>query len=388
MLGLRRQIPVRGLAVLLVPALFVTVLAGCGAGEDEGPVIAQGSPAEGGPIPWERLPDPAFPSRQRTVPVWTGEEVLLLGGDNFVCGPAASCVMPSEPPLADGVAVDLATGGSRPVATAPVGFYGASTAVIGEDVYLLAATDYGSGSMFLHYDVAADTWSTPPEPPGEWKRLVAAGDVLVAYTGSEERGETGDFAFDAETGAWTPLPEDPKSPGFDRSMVWAAPHLYLFDKEHVPNPGSERPSIVRAARLDLTAGTWEDLPDSEVIGGWERWIVDGDQIVTPLLGGADGGEVNGWGRQYRYGGVFDISAATWQPLPDGPADELYGAGAFGETTAGYYAIEGSVLDLRSGEWVTMTAFVDQPIDVPMIVTAGRDAITYVAGNLWIWRAPS
>lgn len=83
-----------------------------------------------------------------------------------------------------------------------------------------------------------------------------------------------------------------------------------------------------------------------------------------------------------------LRRASWQPLPDGPADELYGAGAFGDTTARYDEIEGSVLDLRAGEWVTMKTFVDRPIDVPMIATAGRDAITYVAGDLWIWRAPN
>jgi hypothetical protein len=362
------------------------VLVACG--RDEPSVVAD-SPVDA----WEQLGSSPLPTRTRTVTAWTGDEVLVVGGDRFTCPPNADCAAPTEPPRRDGAVFDPATSTWRTIADAPVGFHAADVAVVGDVVYLLASTDYGGEPTFLGYDVATDTWSQPPAPPGAWLELVAAGDVLVAYTGSEEQGDTGDFAFDGAT--WSPLPVDPMTPAFDRSMVWAPPHLYLFDKENVPNPGSEQPAIVRAARLDLDAGTWEQLPDSEMIGGWDGWLVDGDRLINPLLGGADGGEVNGWGREVPNGGILgglDDGDPTWSALPDGappPCDgcDAYGAGAFDDDSAIFFGTGGPVLDATTDTWITMPALEREESSEPAITAGGRDALAYVGDALWRWRAP-
>jgi hypothetical protein len=372
-----------------VALLLVVTVAACGGDADERPVVADSPGAQG----WEQLSEPPVPPRERTVLVSTGDDVLLVGGDQFTCPANASCMAPTEPPLADGAAFDVATGTWRPIAPAPVAFYAASTAVVGDDVYFLASTDYESGLAFLHYDTGADVWSQPPLPPGAWKQLLSIGDAVIAFTGSEERGDTGDFVFDAAAETWTALPDDPMTPAFDRTMAWADPHLYLFDKELVPNPGSEEPSIVRAARLDVGAGTWERLPDSGIIGGWSPWLVDGAQLVNPYLGSADGGEVNGWGKSYPMGGILDGATTTWLPLPDGaPQPEHEGAvtpvaGALSGTSASFADIEGQVLDASSDTWLAMSHPTGTATEFPPVVAVGRDAVAYVDGGLWRWRAP-
>lgn len=287
--------------------------------------------------------------------------------------PNASCSPPAEPPRRDGAALDPVALTWRTVSDAPAGFHSARSAVIGDDVFLLAATDYASGAALLRYDLSADSWATMDAPvSGDlgWYHLVAAGDRLLAYAGTEESGVIGDHVFDPTTATWTPLPPDPLTTAFDRVMVWADPHVYLFDKENVPQPGSEGPSVLRAARLDLAAGTWERLPDSDIIGGGSGWFVDGPRLINPLLGGADGGQVNGWGRVHPNGGILEVATATWTALPDASADATRSARIFNDEGALYLGTGGEVLDATADRWVTMPDL-DEGL---LLGNAGRAAI--------------
>ena len=224
--------------------------------------------------------------------------MFYVGGDTFLCPPGADCVAPDDPPLADGAAFDPGTGSWRTIASAPVAFSSASTAVVGDEIYFLVAGSAGwSGAdpAFLQYSIGADAWQELPRPAGDlsWYRLVAADGVVVAYRSSDESGDRPDLVFDASRGGvWEELPEDPLSPGFDRTMVWSPPHVYLFNHELVPNPGSAEPTATRAAQLDLGTGEWRRLPDSEILGTGP-WFVEDQTMVNPDLGGADGGDVNG-----------------------------------------------------------------------------------------------
>jgi hypothetical protein len=305
-------------SVLLVAGL----LAATACGDDDtsrtaGPATTQTTVAG----EWEQLaPSPLSP-RSRSVVVWSGDEILVIGGDRFVCPPGADCELPADPPLADGAAVDPATGTWRSIAPAPVAFAHAATAVLGDDVYLLVpggATADHVTPAFLHYSVSQDTWSELP-PPGDGdvlhRDLLAMGDRLLAHRGSDEGGEMPDLVFDPATSAWSTLPADPLSPSFDRTMVWLHDRLYLFDHALVAQPGSAAPSLTRVASFDPSTGSWARLADSEILGT-HPWFVDGTRLVNPSPGGADGGEVNNWGRTYPYGGVYDTATDRWAPLTD------------------------------------------------------------------------
>ena len=390
----------RRLAVICLA--LAAIVAACGGNDDGATVSATvDDEADARPPAWERLPDAPLGPRTNTVLAWTGAEIIVVGGDQFACPPAASCTAPTEPPLMDGAAYDVDQRTWRPIDDAPVGFHAAASAVhLDGAVYVLAHTDYAGATSLLRYDVDGDDWTELPKPPGDlaWRRLLVAGDRLVAYTTSEEAGTTGDHWFDPTTNGWMPVPDDPMSAAFDRTLVWADPHLYLFDKELVPNPGSEKPAIVRAARLDdVEDGTWKRLPDSEIVGGWGPWIVDGQRLTNPAIGSSDGGEVNGWDKAYAWGGVLDGDTETWHPLPDGTptADDLSivpVAGGFSATSAAYAQPVGLVLDVEHDRWLSMAHPTrdDETEAVQhqtLVIAAGRDAIAFADGDLWWWRAP-
>jgi hypothetical protein len=151
-------------------------------------------------------------------------------------------------------------------------------------------------SAFLAYRPREDRWQELPLPAGDSDRfagIVEAGDRVVAYTGTDEQREQSDLVFDPATRSWSKLPPDPLSPSFDRSMAWSGQELLLFDHELVPNPGSEKPSLTRAAALDLESGSWRRLPDSEILASGP-WVLDDGRLINPMLGGADGGDTNNW----------------------------------------------------------------------------------------------
>lgn len=114
-------------------------------------------------------------------------------------------------------------------------------------------------SAFLVYNVRDDRWAEldpPPVPVGTSLVLVAAGDKILGYHPTQERGVLPDLMYDPATGEWTDLPADPLAPSFDRSAVWTGQEFLLLGLEVVPQPNSARPSLYRAAGLDPTGGTW------------------------------------------------------------------------------------------------------------------------------------
>ena len=307
--------------------------------------------------------------------------------------------------LSDGAILDPVAETWRAVAPAPIPFVYASTAVVGEDVYFLLDGDSGLGgsrAALLRYSLGEDRWDELPRPSGDdgLYGLVAAGEELVAFAGTDEGGDRPDQVFNPDTSEWTVMAADPLSPSSYRTMVWAEPFLYLFDKEQIPDPGVV-PYLTRVARYDLGTGLWERLPDSEILGA-ESWYAEGNLIVNPQLGGADGGEVNNYGRTYPYGGILDTDAGSWVDLPDAPSE--LSNGVFGGSGGRYYSggREGLVLDLAAMRWVEMPAAPGvgyEPYVERVVVAAGPAAVAFggqdwttqageVLGDAWIWRPPA
>ncbi|MBW6435036.1 hypothetical protein KZ829_14940 [Actinoplanes hulinensis] len=365
------------------------VLVGCaGNAEPVAPEAVEPKAAEG-KAGWTALPKSPLSPREAVLGLWTGREVLLIGGsDASPCPPSASCV--GDPtPLADGAAFDPATDRWRKIADSPVPLTGGESAVVGGTVYVLPP----DGKELLAYRIDADAWARMPVPFGGGYGLLAAGDRLVAYLGSEENGGGKDYLFDPRAATWSALPADPLNPAFDRAMAWTGSELVLFDHELVPNPGSEKPALTRAATLDLAAGSWRRLPDSEILGTGP-WLAAGKELVNPMLGGADGGEVNGWGRTYPYGGGVAPATGTWSDLPKPPSGDVYSAGARTGGTAVYFGSDGVVLDTTTGTWQRVPAIPGGDVTHRTVVAAGVRMLVFggasfdgtpaVVDDAWIW----
>ncbi|HEX2074490.1 MAG TPA: META domain-containing protein [Geodermatophilus sp.] len=342
-------------AVLLAASLL---LAGCAdAGGNPG---APGSPSG----TWRELPPAPVSPRLGAVTAWTGSEVLFLGGDvGPPCPPNVACDREPDA-VRDGAAFDPARGSWRRTADAPLPLAYAPRVVLGDVVVLL------TGGQLLSYDASDDAWTThePPEGALDAVGLGTDGSRIVIARGERRAGDPPDQLYDLATRAWTPVPEDPLGPAFDRVYVGTPAGLVLTGKELVPDPGVE-PTPVRAAVLDPGSLSWTRLPDSEQVGGW-RWTWTGRRMVDPTPGGVDGGETNAYGRTYPLGGVLDPATGTWGPLPRAP--EPFTGGWPVEAPGGpVTAVEGWLYDDREESWTRLPAPENGPAQPGSAVWAGE-----------------
>jgi hypothetical protein len=366
-----------------VVAATIAVMSGCAQpGTPQAPADTIVEPSE-----WRAVPAGPLSARDRAVAVWTGDEVLVIGGAaDMPCPVGADCVAPTTV-LNDGAAYDPEQRTWRTIAPAPGPVWAERAILAGGTVYVHSRDPKDFGVTLIAYDVTADAWTTPPALPAGQDMLAAAGDRLVAYAGSHENGATG-TGYVLTGGRWEPLPRDPLGDGFDRRFAWADGVLVLLDRELVPNPGSDGPALVRAAVLadPFTAGaTWTRI-SGEAVQYTDPLLVDGDRIVLPIPGTADGGEVNPWTKPYPFGGVLDLATRTWSELP--ATDQHESVGAFGPTAALYTGHEGVVLDVERARWLTTPPLPgkDQHLTDPAVTAAGRDLFVF-GGAVWAGDRP-
>lgn len=398
--GTEQSFPVVELRMRRWPLVLLALatVVGCGGGLST-VSAADGVPSgagQGGGA-WQRLPDSPLAARQGAVGVWTGREVLVIGGNTALCPPGARCDMPEASLLRDGAAFDPAGPSWRAIAPAPLPVMSAASAVIGDDAYLWLTR--GDGAL-LRYAVDEDRWDVLDVPVGveTGHLMVGVGERLLFYGGSDEVTEARDVLFDPRTGIAEEIPLDPLSPSFDRAMAFVDGALVLFAHDLVPNPGSEQPSLVRVARYRLAERTWETLSTSASLDTGPMFV-DGARIVVPNLGSADGGDVNNWGRAHPYGAVFDVHANSWSDLPE--AVSTSSGGVIGLGHGLYLSTAGPVLDTTSGRWIDVPSFSgDGGITTEqLVIAAGRRAFVFggarwdgSAGELldeaWLWEPPA
>jgi hypothetical protein len=373
----------RGAVLATIGLLIALGISACGSG-------ATGSRPAAVPANWKALPRPPLSPRENALGLWTGNEVLLIGGsDTEPCAPTASCVPPNRPPLADGAAFDPKREMWREIARSPVPFEWAQGFVLRETAYVWApgAPDRPKAERaFLAFDIEKDRWEGLPLPPGGPNTdyaIVQAGERVVAYGRSDEQGEEPDFIFDTAANSWRELAADPLSPSFDRYFAWTGKELILFDHELVANPGSEAPAVTRAAVFNLQSGSWRRLPDSEILATGP-WVTTGDgRLVNPTTGGADGGEVNNWGRFHPFGGILDVVRGEWSDLPPPRRDaDEPAAGVLTHAGAHYFGASGLVFDATGGSWIPIPALDGEGMVTGRTSVAAGDDLIAFGGARW------
>lgn len=308
--------------------LLGLLAAACGTPDAAGPSPAgipnSGEPAVSG-AGWARLPDAPLSARHGATAVWVDGSLVVFGGrDTDPCPPNADCGLPEEPPLRGGARLDPQTGDWSSIAPLPTPVEFGSTVAIDGTVYLwsLAPATGEPSAVFMAYDVAANHWETLPVPDSDvsWTGIAAGHGEVLLVQGSHEQGRHPDLRYDPDQQTWTPLPQDPLGPSFDRDLTAVGDQLVLTAIDITDSPGgADGPARYRAATWTETDG-WQELPTGDVIGYDPNWIVVGDRLINPTPGGADGGEVNPYGRVLPHGGILDPHAGAWSTLPDAPDD--------------------------------------------------------------------
>ncbi len=383
---MRRRFVQTSAIVLL--ALSALMMSACGESDPVTSTAPRGATNATGS--WRSVPSGPLRPREAALALWTGREVLLIGGSVTPCPPGARCVAPTT--LADGAAFDPQSDSWRRIADAPAPFSQAEGFVIDTTAYVWTP------GHFLAYRISDDRWERLPLPTGAdgGYRIIPVGERIVAYAVGDESGEDPDFLFDPVSATWSRVPPDPLSPSFDRSMVWSGRELVLFDHELVPNPGSVKPSLTRAAALDLATGLWRRLPDSEILASGP-WVHINGRLVNPTPGGADGGAVNNWGRRYPHGGILDPASGEWSTLPEPANREIdVGSGVLTESRGHFFGSGGWLLDLTKNAWIELPRLdadwvggrsvvgIGTSLFVFGGVSWGRRAEPALHDDAWIW----
>lgn len=367
---------------VLAAGLAVAVaVSGCGEAE----------PAAGRQGDWREVAGSPLSPRVAAVGVWTGREVLLIGGRNgSLCPPNVHCVTDGTP-LADGAALDPRTGRWRRIADAPVPVPFGQAVVLGQTAYLLPTPGPVDQDGLLAYRIDEDRWHWLPVPfdTGAWYQLTTAGDRLIASLQSDEAGPGEDFSYHPETGDWTALPPDPLGDLHGRTMVWTGDELVLFGNRLAHDPAAP-PPVVSAAAHDPASGTWRELPDSEILAS-APWVVADGSLVNPTM--HDGGGT------HPYGGKLDPATGQWSPLPERPAGAEFSAGAYTGSTAIYHGVRDVVLDVAADRWVRLPAVPDRVDSGRTVLAAGTDLVAFggvhwtsdaepeLTHRTWLWSPP-
>ena len=355
---------IRSVVAALTGALLVT---SCGSGTEDTRGAGGGT--------WTELPAAPVSPRTGAVAAWTGTEALFLGGDTGnLCPPNAGCAEPATS-ARDGAAFHPAGGTWRRTADAPRPVPASTSSTVAGDTVHLFLDD-----RLMSYDASEDAWSvSPPVPHDAWWGDLAAtgdGDVVVA-AGEQQDGAPPDQVYDPEDRTWSDLPADPLGPSFARAVTAVPGALVLTGAAWVPDPGSEEPSVLRGAVLDLDTRQWRLLEDSDQLGGG-GWAWTGIRLVDPTPGGADGGETNAWGRTVPHGGTLDPTSGEWQHLAGVP-DAASGGWPVHALGGPLSAVGGWIYDDTDGSWTVLPRPPTAPAQPGSAVWAGNRLV--VMGGL-------
>ncbi|MEZ5139606.1 MAG: hypothetical protein R2711_12820 [Acidimicrobiales bacterium] len=253
-------------------------------------------------------------------------------------------------------------------------------------------------------------WALAPGE-GSWRRvdlpfsggrgyhLEALGDRLALLAGSEDAGEQPTHAYDPGDGTWTTWPEDPLPRLFDQQLVRVGDDAYLFGKS-IADLYGDAEAVLLAARFDLQAGAWHELPPSPSVA-YRLWPAGDGRLIAPEPGTAPGA-LDDDGDPLPFGTILSTATQQWSDLPSRPPGYESGTvGLVGAAVADYPAAGGWMADVRGGGW--------RWIEVPpapgtaagirrLVADAGGRAVAFGAGDwsggevrplrdVWVWTPP-
>lgn len=357
--SLRRQrrtlVPRAAVALVMVALVAIAI----GVGSDTDSTTVSGHAANS----WRHIATPNLSARDQGVAVWTGEEVVVVGGSSTKpCAPNGDCLINLEP-LADGAAYDPGTDAWRPIANAPVPFVRGYGAWTGNEVLVLAEGT-GGPDVLLAYDPAADAWARRPDPPANGiGAMTWTGDSWVGiseFGGSDDPG----WRYRPTTGAWEALPPDPIGRLGPRVLVWTGTDLVLLGSRAVE--GGPTPNGLWEAAALSSDGVWRRLPSSSIDNNGGTWTAINGLVVNP------GTEYSG---EYDTGGILDLDRERWLPLP---VDQSTVSG----DRTGYHGVAGRwvadddrLLDPVESEWHTIKGRPDDVLPAVAVWT-GTEIVTW------------
>lgn len=254
---------------------------------------------------WREVPAAPLTPRANALAVWSGREVVVVGGESDPCPPNVDgCASGSEGER-DGAAYDPASNTWRSIAPSPVPV-GPGDRLVAADGVVVLRHWLAHGSRWFAYEPDRNRWSAIDDVPARVGDLPSANGSDV-YVPAGRRIAV----YDVARSEWRLLPPDPHTPRLSQRRVTATPYgpVVTGYVRHGPGDGSVSTSPVVADVYDGT--TWRRLPRSGIAGNDWSWVgdrmVDFDSFDHQGMPGTPG---------LSLGGLLDPSSGRWSPLPD------------------------------------------------------------------------
>jgi hypothetical protein len=279
---------------------------------------------------WSTLPVGPLEPRTDAAVAWSGHELIVWGG---------SAAGKSGRLLTDGAALDPTAGRWRSLSPTSGLDAREGPAVLwtGREMLVLGGTNVLGGQVSTDgaYDPAHDTWRILPRRPDDLVRLDE--HLTAVWTGTGARVIASDGAaadYDPVANRWTSLPRLPEAPDHKALgvwPVWAGDRLLVWVEWVSLVPNSKG---IDAWELSPASTRWEAVPPSaEMPNGIDSPLWTGKYVVLPaadLFRGLASGPGPVFGRQ---GALFDPSNRTYRAVAHGPVDDAVNGNAVWTGTA-------------------------------------------------------
>lgn len=312
--------------------------------------------------------------------VWTGREMIVWGGTD------------SDPETLEyvaergGAAYDPRKDRWRTIPDAPIpGGSGYSVTWTGDEMIVWGDPDgrRRKPNRGAAFDPARNEWRPIPAGPlsGRSGHLaVWTGDELFVWGGwltasGRERYDAKGAAYDPDANTWRDLPESPLPPGYDAKGGWTGEEVLVMVSPMGSDP-QDYPKFDELAAYDPASDSWRELarPPQVSYVSPPVTFVDGKLSVLSLGGTVDGGEVNGYDRDYETGGVYDYATDEWSPHADPPArpQQTWEQTAMGDEVV----VDGLAYSPATDTWRTLPEFPLREREFPVMVWTGDELIVW------------
>ncbi len=273
---------------------------------------------------WHLLPAAPLSPRVGQAAVWTGKEMIVWGGYDYESAYNSRV-------SGDGAAYDPATGKWQVLPQAPLSARGDALAVwTGAELVLLggqsgatntSSQSYGNGAA---YDPATGKWQKIPAPdapeghPLVWRAALEAAGELLAWSewGSTNTTQPNSgvdlFAYHEQVGQWDSIPVAPGQLPDVEEVFWTGEAAVVRGAPENCGVCSHPPWPESTSLYDPEQNHWSALPPDPLGLDYLTSIWTGDALLSFNSSGTNGDIVPG------DASVWDPITRDWEPVPAAP----------------------------------------------------------------------
>jgi N-acetylneuraminic acid mutarotase len=216
---------------------------------------------------WRSLAAWPLPQRSSAAAVWTGKEMVVVGGlEGVGPRPLVSTAVPS----ATGAALDPAKNTWRTIAPLPAPMASPRDATWTADRVVVF-----DDTHTYRYDPRADRWSTGAPPP--FRRngsvVVSTGRQVLVWSGSDAAApgqappdpivlHADGAEYDVARDRWSTIPAAPVPARANSVAVWTGRQMILWGGAGAGSAPGQQSPLGKGAAYDPATGKWHALPAS------------------------------------------------------------------------------------------------------------------------------